>query len=70
LVQAVASWVHAHAAPLVNSAGLLLDILGAFLIASEVVKQYRAKKYDVSGGFVVGPLVHWQNVEETREFRE
>ena len=38
-------WVCANLAPLLNIAGSICDIIGAFFVATEVVRQFRGEKY-------------------------
>ena len=39
------SWILANTIPLLNVVGIAFDIIGAFLVASEVVRQFRGKQY-------------------------
>ena len=58
--------------PLVNTLGLACDIAGAWLVAWEVVKQYRGKTHQVSPidfrTELLGPNQPEQRVTETKEF--
>ena len=47
-------WILDHGGAVINSVGLLLDIVGAWLVALEVVHQYRGKKHQSSDAPVVG----------------
>jgi hypothetical protein len=38
-------WVSVNIVPLLNIAGIIFDIIGAFLVAAEVVNQFRDKQY-------------------------
>ncbi|MCX5819983.1 MAG: hypothetical protein NT047_08760 [Deltaproteobacteria bacterium] len=58
----IITWIITNRGALINSAGLLLDIAGAYLVASEVVSQYRGKKYKSR------QLVSELQVMETTEF--
>ena len=53
-----------------NSIGLIFDIIGAWLVASEVVQQFRGKKFeDVRiGGFRIGSPGD-EIVKETPEYK-
>lgn len=65
-----------NAQPLINSLGLLLDIVGAWLVGWEVVRQFHGKKVEVYGGVLRAdylgsngtPVVAGQKTEETKEF--
>jgi hypothetical protein len=59
-----------NARPLVNSIGILLDIIGAWFVAWEVVREYKGKKHDVSTGVAMGNWVVGQDVKETNEFKK
>ena len=60
-----------------NTVGLLLDIVGAWLVAWEVVRQFRGSKVRVTGGVLrtdyLGsdgtPVVAGQHTEDTEEFK-
>jgi hypothetical protein len=39
------SWLANNSVPLLNIIGIICDIIGAFLVASEVVRQFHGKKY-------------------------
>jgi hypothetical protein len=39
------SWVLLNTVPLVNIVGIVFDIIGAFLVASEVVHQFKGKQF-------------------------
>lgn len=39
------SWILANAIPLLNVVGIAFDIIGAFLVSSEVVRQFRGKQF-------------------------
>jgi hypothetical protein len=58
-------WICLHLAPVVNSAGLVCDIAGAWFVGWEVVQQYQGKKYEVSGGFAMGDFVIGEQASET-----
>jgi hypothetical protein len=65
------------AQPLVNSIGVFVTIVGAILIAVDVTRQYRGKKFEVSVGVArtdyAGsdgtPVVSGQNATETPEYK-
>lgn len=66
---AIDVWIVANIGRVINSAGLVLDIVGAFLVASEVVRQYRGKKYEEPQGFVISkPFITGLEVKETAEY--
>jgi hypothetical protein len=44
-------WLLLNAIPLLNMIGLLCDIVGAFFVASEVVRQFRGMQYGASPTF-------------------
>ncbi len=58
------SWVAVHTSAIVTSLGLIFDIGGAWLVASEIVRQYHGRKY--SGG-ETWPTI--SEVTETESFR-
>ena len=70
------SFMCTNAQALTNSVGLVLDIVGAWLVAWEVVRQFHGKKVDVQGGVLVTnylgsdgtPVVAGQQTKETNEF--
>lgn len=65
----MATWLVVNRIALINSAGLLLDIVGAFLVAWEVVREYRGKKYQDPQGYVVSePFVSGIEVKESPEY--
>ncbi len=39
------NWVALNAVPLVNILGIILDIAGAFLVATEVISKFRGMQY-------------------------
>jgi len=39
------NWFLINAVPLINIVGIVCDIVGAFFVASEVVRQYHGSKY-------------------------
>ena len=39
------SWILTNTIPLLNVVGIAFDIIGAFLVASEVVRQFRGKQH-------------------------
>lgn len=45
------NWIALNAVPLVNIVGILLDICGAFLVASEVVHKFYGRQYGDSFTF-------------------
>ena len=45
------NWIALNAVPLVNIVGILLDICGAFLVASEVVHKFHGRQYGGSFTF-------------------
>jgi hypothetical protein len=49
--------------------GILFDIVGACLVAWEVVHQYKGKRHIVPMGYTFGDYVRPQNVEETKEYQ-
>jgi hypothetical protein len=44
-------WVMLNLVPLINMFGLLCDIVGAFFVESEVVRQFRGMQYGASPTF-------------------
>jgi len=67
---AIIDWFCANLAALTNSLGLVLDIVGAVLVASEVVRQYRGEKLQSRGGWVGGAEVVDHDVSETAQYRD
>jgi len=71
------SFICTNAQALTNSLGIILDIVGAWLVAWEVVRQFHGDKVRVTGGVLrtdylgsVGtPVVAGQHTEETKEFK-
>ncbi len=63
------SWLQANAIPLLNITGLLCDIGGAFLVASEVVRQFRGQKFNQSAGFSFGDFVSNPPPQETDAYK-
>ena len=45
------NWFALNAVPLINIAGIVLDICGAFLVASEVVHKFHRRQYGDSFTF-------------------
>ena len=64
----ISQWASTNAQALVNSAGLLCDIVGAWLVAWEVVREYKGRRHNVSTGVAFEGVVVGQNVHETKEF--
>lgn len=62
------SWLCSNAQPFLNSCGLALDIMGAWLVAYEVVVQFRGAQYGRSSGFSYNGHVDAEPTEETTEF--
>lgn len=44
-------------------------MIGALLVAFEVVQQYCGSKFDVTEGIVLDPIVFNQEIKETKDFR-
>lgn len=61
-------WLGAYASPLLITAGLCLDIVGAILVASEVVRQYRGRRFETGGRMDDALLKGPKPVHETEEF--
>lgn len=57
----------ANLAPVLNSVGLLCDIVGAWLVANEVVREFRGRRYKRSEGWTSGSYAHGGEVKETGE---
>ena len=62
-------WVLVNAQPLINSIGILFDIVGAWLVAWEVVREYKGQKHEVSTGIAMGEFVVGQKVKETKQLQ-
>jgi hypothetical protein len=60
----VLNFIYAHPAKVINSAGLLFDIAGAWFVAWEVVNQYKGHKVNPN------PLFDDLQGEETPEFKQ
>ena len=63
------SWLQTNAISLLNIVGLICDIVGAVLVASEVVRQLHGQKHKESTGFSFGDFVSNQPPEETEEYK-
>jgi hypothetical protein len=64
------SWLTNNAAPLLNIFGICCDIAGAFLVASEVVRQFHGDKYRGSAQMSFdSSIVITQQAQETEEFQ-
>ena len=63
-----ADWIALNLAAAVNSAGIICDIVGAWFVGWEVVRQYEGKKYEVSAGFAMGDFVVGQQAKETEPY--
>ena len=60
-----------HMKELINSIGIFFDIIGAWLVAWEVVREYRGEKYDSSTpGHFIGTMVVGSRPNENKKFRE
>ena len=61
-------WILAHG-PLINTIGLLLDIVGACLVAWEVVRRYEGTRYEQESGVALrgGRVALPEEVIETRQ---
>lgn len=58
-MQTLVGIICANIQPMVNSVGLIFDIFGAFLVATEVVSQFNEKKFKDT------PTGPWTNAGET-----
>lgn len=56
-------------APIVTTAGLISDIVGAIFVASEVVRQYHGRRY-TAGGDDTDSMWGPKPVRETAEFSD
>ena len=56
--------------PFVNSVGLIFDIIGAWFVAWEVVREYKGNRQRISHGIVMGISVFSQQIQNTQEFTE
>lgn len=64
------SWLAQNSVPLLNIVGIACDIIGAFLVASEVVRQFEGKKYRGSAQpSFDSSFVITQAAQETDEFQ-
>lgn len=54
---------------IINSIGIVFDIVGAWLVAWEVVNEFKGKKIDISHGVSMGTFVVGQHAKETNEFK-
>ena len=63
------SWLQTNAISLLNIVGLICDIVGAVLVASEVVRQFHGQKHKESTGFSFGDFVSNPPPEETEEYK-
>jgi hypothetical protein len=63
------SWICANAIPLINIVGICCDIVGAFFVATEVVRQFRGAKYKHGPAYPpsIGPVAP-PPPKETEEF--
>lgn len=62
------SWLCGHLAQLINSLGLVFDILGAWFVAVEVVRQFQGRRYGNGEGWSSGNYVEVQSPQETSEY--
>ena len=62
------AWVLTNLSTLLNMVGILFDIVGAFFVASEVIRQYRGKRYQEDMAFAFDDLVIQQPPKETKQF--
>ena len=53
---------------IINTAGLVFDIVGAWLVAFEIVSQFRGPKLHPAVGFPLGSLVISGIPHETKEY--
>jgi hypothetical protein len=64
------AWLTMNAVPLLNIVGIVFDIVGAFFIASEVVRQFRGQKYKGSAGWTFDSSVTMTPpATETEEYK-
>jgi hypothetical protein len=63
-------WLSANLSPLVNSAGLLFDIAGAWLVAWEVLRVYNGLRHNISLGVTMADWVVGQQLVERPEYSE
>ena len=64
------AWLALNAAPLLNIIGILCDIVGAFFVASEVVRQFQGIKYKGSASFSFDKdVVITPAASETEEYK-
>ena len=63
------SWLIVNLAPLLNIVGISCDIVGAFLIATEVVNQFNGQKFKRGPAYPPGLVVAPPPPTETDEFK-
>jgi hypothetical protein len=64
------SWLTNNTVPLLNIIGIFCDIIGAFLVASEVVRQFHGEKYRSSAQMSFdSSYVITQPAQESEEFQ-
>lgn len=66
----ILEWASKNPQAIINSLGLICDIVGAWLVAWEVVREYQGKRHEVSAGFVFSDFAVGQKVNETKEFAD
>ncbi len=64
------AWICANVIPLLNIAGIICDIIGAFFVATEVVRQFRGEKYMHNPAYPpsIGPVAP-PPPKETQDFK-
>jgi hypothetical protein len=60
-------WLALNAVPLINVIGIMCDIVGAFFVAFEVVRQFQGKKYQGSSSFFDSDMP--PPAKETEEYK-
>jgi hypothetical protein len=63
------SWFVSNIIPLLNIAGLVCDIIGAVLVAVEVVNQFQGERFKPSLGIENSRIYTPLGPEETTEYR-
>jgi hypothetical protein len=60
--------IQSHAPEYINSCGLILDILGAFLVTHEFVNQFKGQTHVVPDSVVIGISTTSEQIMKTNEY--
>ncbi len=68
MVSEILHWSSGHLGQLLTSVGVIADMVGAILVSTEVVRQFRGRKYEEMQAIVLEPLAAGE-VKETPEYK-